>query len=149
MLLLRTCLKSPAGWETCCLRAHPTPMAQQEDPSLALQDSTRWVLWGDQPGLASGRASTPRPAAGEKTLASATPENVLLRSGERLRAAAGGWCQLHLVRLHPRPIISALRVSHQRWVLTLPQRRITNPLLEKAFSLSLVLCQISRFPLAL
>lgn len=65
-------------------------MAQQEDLSLALQDSTRWVLWGDQPGLASGRASTPRPAAGEKTLASATPENVLLRSRERLRAAAGG-----------------------------------------------------------
>ena len=38
-------------------------------------------------------------------------------------------CHIHRLCLHPSPIISVLSVSHQRRVLTLSQRRITNLLL--------------------
>lgn len=74
-----------------------------------------------------------RPAEGQKTLANATSENILLQYGECICAPAGRLMSFPSHVLHPSPTVSVLCISHQRQVLILPQRCITNLLLEKAF----------------
>lgn len=114
MLLLRIGLKNPDVSESIPVPWHSRSIS----PSSGLHPLGTMRTQCD---VLSGWASKLSPAAGENVLASATPENV----GNACVTLPSDWCHLRLTCLHPSPIISALRVSHQRWVLTL--------LLEKAF----------------
>lgn len=145
MLLLRTCLKKPAAWDLLSQESTALPWHGRSispSPGLHHFGTMRRSVW-------PGWASKPSPAAEEKTPAGATPENVLLQSGERLCAPAR-WL------MPPPPHVPAPQSRNLSAPCLTPKtspdsasKMDSKPAPREGISLSLVIFQISRLPLAL